>query len=191
MVLARRGRKALGRRRCLGELDINAVVSEHGAFVWRVLRHLGVRESQLDDLGQEVFVVLLERPDAFQGRSSLRTFLYGVCRNVARTARKKKPRETGVEHVPDQAVPATQERSLFIKENRERLIGVLGELSEEQRMIFVLYEIEELSMEEIAQALSAPLRTCYSRLEVARKLVLSRFRRKLLSAQRSPVEVLK
>lgn len=175
------------------ELDLNAVVSEHAPFVWRVLRHLGVPESQLDDLSQEVFLLLLERPDAFQGRSTLRTFLYGVCRNIARSARQKRrsQREQGVEVVPDQEAPALQERSLWLKENRARLIEVLDELSDEQRMLFVLYEIEEVSMEEIASALEAPLRTCYSRLEAARKKVQTRFRRKLLAPQTAQAEVSK
>lgn len=177
----------------MGELDLAKVVSEHGAFIWRVLRHLGVPESQLGDLSQEAFMVLLERPDAFQGRSSLRTFLYGVCRNVAREARKREraQRETGIEQLPEQSAPATQERTLFITENRARLIEVLAELSEEQRLIFVLYEMEEVAMEEIAAAIGAPLRTCYSRLEVARKQVLSRFRRRLLSEQALALEVFK
>jgi RNA polymerase sigma-70 factor (ECF subfamily) len=177
----------------MSELDVARAAREHGAFVWRVLRHLGAPEAQLDDLSQEVFMVLLEQPGVFQGRSSLRTFLYGVCRNVARDARKRRraSREGNLEHVPEQVEHATQERALFISENRQRLIDVLSSLSEGQRMIFVLYEIEELSMEEIAQALSVPLRTCYSRLEAARKQVLSRFRRQVLAVQGAPVEVLK
>lgn len=173
----------------MSELDLHAIVTEHAPFVWRVLRHLGVPDSQLDDLSQEVFMVLVERPNAFQGRSSMRTFLYGVCRNLSRSARRA-PREALMEELPDHGAPASQEHSLARKENEARLTEVLSELSEEQRMIFVLYEIEEVSMEEIALALNAPSRTCYSRLEAARKQVEARFRRKLLVAQLSPQEVL-
>ena len=177
----------------MSELDLQLLIREQTPFVWRVLRHLGVHESQLDDLSQEVFMVLVENPGAFEARSSLRTFLYGVCRNIARSARRRRTarRETELSPAAQGAGEATQERALWLKESRAQLIEVIGELDEDQRMIFVLFEIEEVSMEEIASALSAPLRTCYSRLEVARKQVLARFRRKLASARPLGLEVLK
>jgi RNA polymerase sigma-70 factor (ECF subfamily) len=119
--------------------------------------------------------------------------LYGICRNIARSARRKRRalREAAVEELPDTEAPASQERALWLKQNSARLVEVLDELSEEQRMIFVLYELEEVSMEEIALALEAPQRTCYSRLEAARKQVLARFRRKLFLAETAPIEVFK
>jgi RNA polymerase sigma-70 factor (ECF subfamily) len=177
----------------MSELDLQTLVREQTPFVWRVLRHLGVLENQLDDLSQEVFMVLVENPSAFEARSSLRTFLYGVCRNIARSARRRRTarRETELEPSAQGASEATQERALWLKESRARLVEVIAELNEEQRMIFVLYEIEELSMEEIASALNAPLRTCYSRLEVARKQVLARFRRKHATARPIGLEVFK
>jgi RNA polymerase sigma-70 factor (ECF subfamily) len=177
----------------MSDFDLHTLVHEQTPFVWRVLRHLGVPESQLDDLSQEVFMVLVENPSAFKARSSLRTFLYGVCRNIARSSRRRRTarRETEFEPSAQGSSEPTQERALWLKESRARLVEVMAELNEEQRMIFVLYEIEEVSMEESASALKAPLRTCYSRLEVARKQVLARFRRKHSTARSLGLEVFK
>jgi RNA polymerase sigma-70 factor, ECF subfamily len=159
--------------------DARALLREHGSFVWRVLRHLGVAEDQLDDLSQEVLIVLLSRWQAFEGRSSLRTFLYGICRNVARSARRQRRarQEVALEHAPEPALPGTPESALRLRQDQARLVEALAQLDETQRMIFILYEIEEFSMEEIARELGAPIRTCYSRLEVAREHVAARFRR--------------
>jgi Sigma-70, region 4 len=59
--------------------------------------------------------------------------------------------------------------------HRERLERVLSTLPEEQANVFVLYELEELTMSEIATALGYPLQTAYSRLYAARKAVLIAF----------------
>ncbi|HEY3498366.1 MAG TPA: sigma-70 family RNA polymerase sigma factor, partial [Polyangiaceae bacterium] len=63
--------------------DFAGTYREHFPFVWRCLRGLGVREAALDDAAQDVFVIVHRRLRDFRGESSLRTWLYGVVRNVA------------------------------------------------------------------------------------------------------------
>jgi RNA polymerase sigma-70 factor (ECF subfamily) len=48
---------------------------------------------------------------------------------------------------------------------------VLDQLDEEKRQVFVLYEIEELEMKDIASAMGTPLQTAYSRLRAARQML--------------------
>lgn len=160
--------------------DISALVSEHAGFVWRVLLHLGVPDSQLDDLSQEVFLIVLRRLEGFEERSSLHTWLYGICRNVAASARRQRyvKHEILSGELPETIVQPAQEGVVWIKQAHARLIEALAELSEEQRMVFVLFEIEELSMNEIADATGATQSTCYSRLYAARESVAAALRRR-------------
>jgi RNA polymerase sigma-70 factor (ECF subfamily) len=166
--------------------EISALVSEHAAFVWRVLMHLGVPDSQLDDLSQDVFLVVLRQIEGFEERSSLRTWLFGICRNVAAAARRQGHVKNEVLNgeLPETIVQPAQEGVVWIKQAHARLIEALGELSEEQRMVFVLFEIEELSMKEIAGAAGATESTCYSRLYAARDSVQAALRRRALREPR-------
>jgi RNA polymerase sigma-70 factor, ECF subfamily len=168
-------------------LDAARIVVEHAAFIWRVLTHLGVPQGRLHDASQEVCVAVLRSGAAFEERSSLQTWLYGVCRNVALTERRRWRARTEVptEELPETIVQAAQEGELWIKQAHQSLIAALHSLSEEQREVFVLFEIEELTMEQIANALQAPLSTCYSRLYAAREKVHSALRRRALT----PLEI--
>jgi RNA polymerase sigma-70 factor (ECF subfamily) len=167
-----------------------AVIREHASFVWRVLRHLGVADQHLDDLCQEVFLVVLRQLATFEGRSSLRTWIYGICRNVTLRARseRKQLREVPTLTLPDLAEPATQDRELWLKQAYTQLLAALDTLDLDQRSVFVLYELEELPMEEIAAALGAPLTTCYSRLLAARTKIEALLRR---NQQRVTFQVLR
>ena len=60
-------------------LDTTTIFREHAPFVWRVVRRLGVAESDTADVCQEVFVVIHRRLAEFEGRSSVRTWVYGIC----------------------------------------------------------------------------------------------------------------
>lgn len=154
-----------------------ALIIEHAPFVWRVLVHLGVPHSRLEDASQEVFLVLLS--GRFAGRSAVKTFLYGVCRNVASVERRQRrdQREVVTDELPETIVQPAQEGELWIKRAHARLVRALERLDDEQRQVFVLFELEQLAMEEIARAMQAPLSTCYSRLYAARAAVQAELRR--------------
>lgn len=172
-------------------VDARAVIQAHAAFVQRVLRHLGVPDRQLDDASQEVFLVVCRQLASFEGRSSLRTWIYGVCRNVAHSARRKRTgREVLTAEPPEREQPAQQDTDLWLKQAHAQLLAALAALDEDKRMVFVLYELEELSMEEIAAALGAPLSTCHSRLSAAREKVQAAVRRTMRFRPAKAVEVL-
>jgi len=166
--------------------DVSAIVREYAPFVLRVLRHLGLPDSQLDDASQEVLLAVFRKLPEFAQRSALRTWIYGICVNVARAARRKTASrgECLMDDVPETPVEAAQDTALLLKRHERRLLEVLATLDEDQRSVFVLYEIEELSMEEIASALAAPITSCYSRLYAAREKVRSQFRREAVFPRR-------
>lgn len=151
--------------------SLRAIFDEYSAFVWRTLRHLGVPERDIEDVCQEVFVVVHRKLESFEGRSALRTWVYGICLRTASDYRRRAyvRREQAVDEVPATTFEADQEHSIERSRHRKRLLELLDSLDEEKRQVFVLYEIEELDMKEIAEAMGTPLQTAYSRLRAARQ----------------------
>ncbi len=153
-------------------LPIGQIYDAHADYMFRALRHLGVPDSQLDDAVQDVFLVVLRKSREFEGRSSLRTWLYGIALRVARRYRSKRDRqrrqqdELPAELPSPHAGPAEQAELGDALQLVQRL---LDELSPEQREVFVLTELEQLSAPQIAEILTLNLNTVYSRLRLARQ----------------------
>jgi RNA polymerase sigma-70 factor (ECF subfamily) len=154
-------------------------VAEQGArFVPQTLRYLGVPEGVLRDAAQDVFLVALRRLNDFEGRSTVKTWLYGICLRVAHDYRRRyrSCRESLVEVMPDVVAPAAQEYDVTRAEWQRTLFALLDQLEESQRETFVLFEIQHLSMKEVADAVGCPLQTAYFRHKTARERVLAAFR---------------
>jgi RNA polymerase sigma-70 factor (ECF subfamily) len=149
------------------------VFAEHAPHIWRAVRSLGVREADIEDVCQDVFVIVYLKLATFEGRSSLRSWIYGIALRVVADHRKKayRVRERLVENLPEAVFDASQEQAAVQRQAWEKLDRLLDSLSEEQRRVFVLYELEQLSMREVASILECPLQTAYSRLAVAREVV--------------------
>jgi RNA polymerase sigma-70 factor (ECF subfamily) len=169
-------------------ITFNEVFHAYAPFVWRVVRRMGVAESDVEDVCQDAFLVVHRRLDEFEGRSSLRTWIYGVCVRVASEHRRRPHlrHEALGEKAPERSVPAPQHDDLERRRAVVLLDRALGELDADKRAVFVLYEIEELQMSEIAETLGCPIQTAYSRLHAARKIVDAAFA--LWSAERPEPE---
>lgn len=152
---------------------IAEIFRAYAPFVWRGLRRLGVPESDVEDVCQEVFVVVHRKLGDFEGRSSLRTWIYGICARTASDYRRsgRVRREVVTEAPPDAPQEGGQHDAVALRQARVQLDLILDELDDDKRSVFVLYEIEELTMAEVAEALACPLQTAYSRLHAARKVV--------------------
>lgn len=157
-------------------LDFRRVFGEHIGFAARTLSNLGVVDADLEDQCQEVFLVVHRRLGEFEGRSTLRRWIYRICWRTSANYRRKHKRLR--KHEADEPVEAStgaaQERELARASVRERLLVLLDGLDEERRAVFVLYELEQLSMREVTEILECPLQTGYSRLKSARKTLLDR-----------------
>jgi RNA polymerase sigma-70 factor (ECF subfamily) len=154
--------------------DFREIFTTYAPFVWRTLRHLGIAESDIDDVCQDVFVAVHRKIGGFEGRSSLKTWIYGICLRVSSDHRRLAHvrRELPVAEVSQGTLAPTQVEDVERGEARRLLLRLLEALDEDKRAVFVLYEIEELSMKEVAEAVGCPLQTAYSRLHAARKLIL-------------------
>lgn len=160
-------------------LSFDAVVAEHGPYVWRVLRRLGVRTADVEDVWQETFIVVHRKLGGFEGRAQLRTWLSAIALRVASDYRSRayRRREQPTEDLPETGAAASQAEGLLDQERRALLDRLMAELKPEQRDVVVLYEFAELPMQEVAEALGCPLQTAYSRLHAGRKALEQAARR--------------
>lgn len=164
-------------------LDVTAIHAAHAGFVWLLLQRFGVRERDLEDALQEVFVVVHQRLHTWDPSCRITSWLYGIAQRVAIAWRRKAHvrREHAVEVVPEppQGDARTPEHEASDAEARARLEAILDELDPDKRAVFVMFEIDGLSCDEIADLLGTPVGTVYSRLHSARKAFeksLSRWR---------------
>lgn len=152
--------------------QLAALVEHHADFIWRSLRRMGVGRSEADDATQEVFITASRKLDRIEsGRE--RAFLYGVALNVAAHVRRTRARSREVvedekaldalDKAPNPEMRLADAQALAI------LDRVLDALSEELRAVFVLFELEELTMIDIARMLDVPAGTVASRLRRARE----------------------
>jgi RNA polymerase sigma-70 factor (ECF subfamily) len=146
-----------------------ALYREHHAFVWRSLKRLGAREADVDDLVQEVFLVAHRRLAEFEGRSKLSTWLFGIAYRVLRDHRRS--REAGERReaaVMPPRPPTEPDRKLSHHEAAEVLDALLARLDPDKRDVFVMAEIADMSVAEIARVLELNVNTAYTRLNAAR-----------------------
>jgi RNA polymerase sigma-70 factor (ECF subfamily) len=153
------------------EQRLTAMFTAHFDFVWRSLRRLGVSDGNVDDAAQEVFVVAQRKLRAIEAGKE-KAFLFGTALRVASDARRARSRrrEAPSNEAPATADPgATADELVDKKRARELLDQAIGELPEETRPVFVLYELEGMTMAEIAACLEIPPGTVASRLRRARE----------------------
>lgn len=146
-------------------------------LVWRNLRRLGVPDAALEDAAQDVFLVVHRRLPEFEGRSSLRTWIFGIVLRVAarhrRKARGVAVRETPIPSELGQALSAPAHEGPFERtlqrQATDMLHRVLEQLDDEKRALLVMVDLEQTSVAEAAEALEVNLNTAYSRLRAARR----------------------
>jgi RNA polymerase sigma-70 factor (ECF subfamily) len=156
--------------------SFSRLYDEHVDFVWRSARRLGVHDDAADDVVQQVFVVVHRRLSEFEGRSSVKSWLFAILLRVVqdhrRSLRRKSPHTAG-EPVDPEALPAATAGSdpyeALSRAEASRLIGQLLEcLDKERRVVFVMAELEQMTPAEIAEALEVDVKVVYARLRAAR-----------------------
>jgi RNA polymerase sigma-70 factor (ECF subfamily) len=153
------------------------IYEDHFPFVWRSARRLGTPPGDVDDVVQEIFVVAHRRLGEFEGRSSIKTWLFGIVLNVVRAHRRglraRHPHTLAVAPYADPAalIDTTDgPHELATRAEAARLIDRLLEaLDDDKRAVFVLFELEQMTAPEIAAVLEIPLNTVYSRLRLGRQ----------------------
>lgn len=153
--------------------DFRQVYRQECPFVWRVVRRLGVRDTEVEDLVHDVFAAAYRSWPNLDGGRPIRPWLYGVCYRVVLDHQRKHSttREQPFGRGGD-AVALGQRGPAEAAERRQGLTlaqRLIDELELDRRAVFVLHELEELQMPQIAESLGIPLNTAYSRLRLARR----------------------
>lgn len=149
-----------------------AFYEEWADYVFRLLRRLGVRETDLDDATQDTFVVAAGRFDEFTGGSA-RAWVTAIAVRVASNHRRRPAYRR--EELDDEAGHATADRApgaddrLAQRDARRLVQRALAKLPEPQREVFVLHEIEGFPVPDIARMTGVALNTQYSRLRLGRE----------------------
>ena len=141
------------------------VYDQHVAFVWRVLRSLGVPPALLEDAAQDVFVVVHRRLGDFEGRSTITTWLFGITRKVAAKHRKRAPVVAPTSEPVSTADPF---RDAARAEAAAQVAAILDRMDDDKRIVFALVELEHVSVAEVARMLGLNSNTASSRLRLAR-----------------------
>lgn len=157
-------------------MTFRSIFDAHAATVWRALRHFGMSEREVEDAVQEVFVIVHRQLHAGTEPTHLRAWLYGIAWRVAAAHRRKAHRRHEVvsDAIEPEADSSRNPARLLERQQRlAKLDRALSALPDEQRAVFLLYELEELSMREVAEAIGCSLNTAFSRLYAARKKVIA------------------
>lgn len=153
-------------------MEFRQVYEEHVAFVFRTSSRLGVPDRMLPDAVQEVFTVAFRSLPRFEGRSTMKTWLFGIARRVASDIRRSAPMrrevlEDETRDAPDSKsdVASWAERSQALA----RAETLISALPEEQQLVFALFEVEGWTGAEIAEVTDVSVATVHSRLRLARE----------------------
>jgi RNA polymerase sigma-70 factor (ECF subfamily) len=151
-------------------LDFERIYEEHFDFVWRSLRLLGVPDAAAEDAAQDTFSVVSRQLSQFEGRSALRTWIFGILQRIAANYRRTRARKldalTEFEDAPShEPTPLAHVEARRAAASIERFCTTLDA---ERRAVFVLGLLEGTPAAEIAAVLEIPVNTVYSRMHTLR-----------------------
>jgi RNA polymerase sigma-70 factor (ECF subfamily) len=159
------------------QAGFDAIYESMVDYVWNVVCRMGVLQADAEDVVQEVFVTVYRRLGEFEGRAQLKTWVFTIAVHLVqhyfRThARKPGDRATAtgteIHTLVDQREngPANQVER---KERYDALDHVLAQLDEAKRLVFVLAEVEQMTLVEIGVIIGANPNTVATRLRAARQ----------------------
>lgn len=171
--------------------DFDQIYREHFSFVWHCLRRLGVIEASLRDAAQDAFLVVHRRLPEYEGRSPIRSWLYGIAVRVASNYRRTRQRRDERTHELDldtlaDGSESNQHQTLEQRQSLALVRDLLLELDVDKREAFELAELHEFSVAEIAAILGANPGTIYARLRTARQQFDRAFARHSAKNKRFP-----
>jgi len=149
-----------------------ALYEQEFAWMHRTLRRLGARERDLEDLAHDVFVIVYKKLADYDPSRPLRPWLFGIAFRVVSDYRRRAAfsREAAIAPEVADVTPTAppQEAAVSRGEARDLVLRALDGMDLDQRAVFVLHELDGLSIPEIATTLTVSHNTLYSRLRLAR-----------------------
>jgi len=155
-------------------LPFESIYRQYFDFVWFSVRRFGVSSASMDDVVQEVFIVIHARLHTVYHPRALRSWIYGIARRTVSSYHRSlqvKEASGAALAVEPSAQPLVRTPLDLVEQNDQvkLLFSLLEELDEPKREVFMMAELDELTVPEIAETLELPLNTAYSRLRAARQ----------------------
>src|SRR5450432_4275486 len=148
---------------------LERMFNEHHDFIWRLVRRLGLSPGSADDAAQHVFLVAAERLSDIN-LGSERSFLFGTALRVARSQSRTDRRWVLEEDMDFRRSEAGRPEDLADQQRALDLMGrILDGMTLDLRTVFILSELEGMTMPEVAALLEIPVGTAASRLRRARE----------------------
>jgi RNA polymerase sigma-70 factor (ECF subfamily) len=144
-----------------------AIYHEHGSSVFQFAWRLSGAAATAEDVTQECFLALVRGAAFDSGRGKLRTYLFGIARNLLLRRLRISQREA---QEPAEAMSATDVLGDLLTAERSKLVArAVSQLPAPQREAIVLFTYEEMSLEQIAEIVGADIGAVKSRLRRARE----------------------
>lgn len=154
--------------------DFTALYRAQLNYVWNSLRRLGVADRDLEDACHEVFLVVHRRLGDYDPARPLRPWLFGIALRVASQFRRgaaRRPALPGDAQLPADASGPSPEATMMRHQTLQLMHAALAHVDEDARAVFILHDLDEVSVPDAATALGIPLNTAYTRLRRARLAV--------------------
>lgn len=167
--MARRGPIPLAGLRARDSAALREVVNRHARHLYRAARGMGFSAGDAEDLAQDVFVTFLETIERFEGRSEVRTWLFGILHHKAQERRRAHAREDLTDAVDDvfegrfkadgswREPPIPADRLVAAGQTAEALRECLAGLPDQQREVFQLRQLEELSAADVSKMIGCTI----------------------------------
>jgi RNA polymerase sigma-70 factor, ECF subfamily len=161
------------------EPTFRAIFESEFPYVCRSLRRCGIREGDVEDLAHDVFLAAHVRSGDFDRARPIKPWLFGIVFRVASHHRRRAGyrREELAEDLEHRDESPLADERLEDREKRELVLRALDALDLDRRAVLVMHDLDELPMREVADALSIPVFTAYSRLRTAREHFASAVKR--------------
>ncbi len=168
--------------------NLEKIAEEHGVFVRRTLAQLGVHGRDISDVAQEVFRGIYKRVEKFDPslspvpETAFRGWIFGICERQAANSWRLKARrqenlvEAQLLDLEPSEVPSTEE-TMIAQERHALLMKLLAQVEPVRRAVLIAYELDNMSMVEIADELSIPVNTGWNRLRLAREDIRAAWKR--------------
>ena len=169
--------------------DLSTIYRQHADSVGRWARRMAGPHMDIEDIVHEVFLVVQRRLGEWRGDAKITTWLYEITVRVVQDRRRRQkylwllrgPSDHGRAAAPDQQlaqIAADEPNPLDLLERREateNLYRILDKIPEKYRTVIILFELEGLSGQEIADITGSTLANVWVRLFRGREKMLKRF----------------
>ena len=155
------------------EDEFRSIFNAEVAYVWNALRRFGVRAEDVEDVAHNVWVIVHRKLGELDRSRPIRPWLLAISFRAAAADRRLAHKRHEVPESDDDREIASEalapDEELAAKRAHRLVFSALDALDLDRRAVFVMHEMDERPMKEIAEALDIPLNTGYSRLRLARE----------------------